>query len=84
MAPFTPDDQQPANSTPQGPDPSVIQVAKPYVFERTVQDCLKASGVPEQKEQLARLQGVAWIDSVRKALQLYGLHLFASISPNYF
>ena len=70
MAPFTPDDHPPVASAPQGPDPSIIQVAKPYVFEKTIESCLKASGVPEQREEMARLQGVAWIDSVRKALQL--------------
>ena len=69
MAPFTPDEQAPS-ATPQGPDPSVIQVAKPYVFEKNVQHYLKSSSVPEQKEDIARLQGVAWIDNVRKALQL--------------
>ncbi|KAL9087283.1 MAG: hypothetical protein Q9159_003703 [Coniocarpon cinnabarinum] len=70
MAPFTPEEQQASNPAPQGPDPSIIQVAKPYIFESTVQRRLRSAGIPEQREDAARLQGVAWIDSVRKALQL--------------
>ena len=70
MAPFTPNEHQASSTAAQGPDPSVIQVAKPYIFEQTIQTCRESLGVPEQKEDLARLQGVAWIDSVRKALQL--------------
>lgn len=53
-----------------GPHPSFIQVAKPYVFEHKVQECMTAIGVSEAKEDNIRLQGIAWIDSVRKAMQL--------------
>ncbi|KAL1305349.1 hypothetical protein AAFC00_002245 [Neodothiora populina] len=53
-----------------GPDPSFIQVANPYIFEQKVQGCLTALGSSEAKEDNIRLQGVLWIDSVRKALQL--------------
>ncbi|KAI9850715.1 MAG: RNA polymerase II C-terminal domain kinase beta subunit [Thelocarpon superellum] len=45
-------------------------VAKPYVFESTVQECMAANGANEVKEDSFRLQGVAWIDNVRRALQL--------------
>ena len=54
-----------------GPHPSYIQTAKPYIFDHKVQECLSAAGVTEAKEDSIRLQGVAWIDSVRKALHLY-------------
>ena len=79
MPPVTPDDQQVSNPTSRGPDPSVIQVAKPYVFEKEIQECLSASDVSEQKENTARLQGVSWIDSVRKALLLQVIHAFVYI-----
>lgn len=53
-----------------GPHPSYIQTAKPYIFDHKVQECLLSAGVTESKEDSVRLQGVAWIDSVRKALHL--------------
>ena len=53
-----------------GPHPSYIQIAQPYVFEQKVQECMTAAGVTEQKEDSIRIQGVAWIDSVRKAMHL--------------
>ena len=53
-----------------GPHPSYIQIAKPYIFDHKIKDCLLAAGVTESKEDSVRLQGVAWIDSVRKALHL--------------
>lgn len=53
------------------PHPSFIQVAKPYVFEHTIQECLAATGVDPQREDDIRISGVTWIDNVRKALRLY-------------
>lgn len=53
------------------PHPSFIQVAKPYIFEQTIQECMTATGVSQLKEDSIRLQGVTWIDNVRKALHLY-------------
>ncbi|KAJ6127396.1 cyclin [Penicillium sp. IBT 18751x] len=50
--------------------PSFIQVAKPYVFEQTIQDCIQAMGVNPMREENLRLQGVSWIDNVRKVLHL--------------
>ncbi|KAL4992999.1 cyclin-like protein [Aspergillus recurvatus] len=50
--------------------PSFIQVAKPYIFEQTIQKCLAAMGVNPLREESLRLQGVSWIDSVRRALNL--------------
>ncbi|EDN03501.1 predicted protein [Histoplasma mississippiense (nom. inval.)] len=55
---------------PAGPHPSYIQVAKPYVFERTVHECIAATGVDQLREDNIRLQGVTWIDNFRKALHL--------------
>jgi CTD kinase subunit beta len=53
------------------PHPSFIQVAKPYVFEHTIQECLAATEVDPQREDNVRISGVTWIDNVRKALHLY-------------
>lgn len=76
MAPATPRDnrneraQNGGGAGGAGPHPSFIQVANPYIFEQKIQDCLTALGSSEAKEDNIRLQGVLWIDSVRKALQL--------------
>lgn len=51
--------------------PSFIQIAKPYIFEQTIQDCFAAMGVNPLREESLRLQGVTWIDNVRRALHLY-------------
>ena len=51
--------------------PSFIQVAKPYIFEQTIQDCIAALGMNPLREESLRLQGVAWLDSVRRVLHLY-------------
>ena len=53
-----------------GPHPSFIQVANPYIFQQQIQSALDALGATEHKEDSIRLQGVHYIDSVRKALQL--------------
>lgn len=53
-----------------GPHPSYIEIAKPYIFEPRIKECLNAAGVSEAKDDSIRLQGVAWIDSVRKAMHL--------------
>lgn len=50
--------------------PSFIQVAKPYIFEQTIQDCIAAMGVNPLREEALRLQGVTWIDNVRRVLHL--------------
>ena len=55
-----------------GPPTSFIQVAKPYIFEQTIQECLKTTGVSQLREDNIRLAGVQYIDNVRKALKLYG------------
>ncbi|OCK82358.1 C-type cyclin [Lepidopterella palustris CBS 459.81] len=53
-----------------GPHPSFIEIAKPYIFEQRVQECLTVIGMTEAKEDAVRLSGVAWIDNVRKSMQL--------------
>ncbi|KAI4808851.1 cyclin, partial [Aureobasidium sp. EXF-8845] len=58
------------NDTNVGPHPSFIQVANPYIFQQQLQSSLNALGATEHKEDSIRLQGVHYIDSVRKALQL--------------
>ena len=55
---------------PVGPHPSYIEIAKPYVFESKIRECLTIAGVSEAKDDSIRLQGVAWIDGVRKAMHL--------------
>lgn len=59
-----------AQSEQPGPQPSFIEVAKPYIFERKLQECIAAIGMNEAKEDNVRLPGVAYIDSVRRAMQL--------------
>jgi CTD kinase subunit beta len=61
------------NPNPPAPPaihPSFIQVANPYIFEQTVQSCIESMGISPTRENSLRLQGVAWIDNVRKALNL--------------
>lgn len=53
-----------------GPVPSHIQVAKPYVFQQAIEGCLKDVGVAQAREDNIRLAGVQWIDNVRRALKL--------------
>ncbi|PKX88224.1 cyclin, partial [Aspergillus novofumigatus IBT 16806] len=69
------DPTQPAGTDPSLPEPpaihpSFIQVAKPYIFEQTIQKCIAAMGVNPLREEALRLQGVTWIDNVRRALYL--------------
>jgi CTD kinase subunit beta len=53
-----------------GPNPSFIQVAKPYIFEHTIQECFDLTGVAPAREDQLRLSGVLWIDNTRKSLRL--------------
>jgi len=62
---------EPAVPDPPPIHPSFIQVAKPYIFEQTIQDCIAAMGVNPLREEALRLQGVTWIDNVRRVLHLY-------------
>ena len=78
MAPVT--DGEIANGR-VGPPTSFIQVAKPYIFEQTIQECLKTTGVSQVREDNIRLAGVQYIDNTRKALKLYDVPLL-SLSAN--
>ncbi|KAF2194278.1 cyclin-like protein [Zopfia rhizophila CBS 207.26] len=53
-----------------GPHPSYIEVAKPYIFDQKLQHYLDTISMTEAKEDVVRLQGVAWIDNVRRFMQL--------------
>ncbi|KAF2750224.1 cyclin-like protein [Sporormia fimetaria CBS 119925] len=53
-----------------GPDPSYVHVAQSYLTQRQIDRCLVALNTKGAREDAARLQGVAWIDSVRRSLQL--------------
>lgn len=53
-----------------GPHPSYIEIAKPYILQSRIQTCLTALQMSDAKEDAVRLQGVAWIDAVRRALSL--------------
>ncbi|KAF1850530.1 cyclin-like protein [Cucurbitaria berberidis CBS 394.84] len=53
-----------------GPHPSYIEVAKPYMMQSRIQKCLLDLNMSDAKEDAVRLQGVAWIDQVRRELQL--------------
>lgn len=68
-----PSDSGSASGLPDAPTihPSFIQVAKPYIFEQTIQDSIHALGVNPMREESLLLQGVSWIDNVRKVLHLY-------------
>lgn len=53
-----------------GPHPSYIEVAKPYILQSRIQKRLSDLNMSDAKEDAVRLQGVAWIDQVRRALSL--------------
>lgn len=54
---------------PSGPVSSSIHIAKPYIFQQSIQQHMRNI---EMKDDLIRLQAVAYIDGIRKALQMYG------------
>jgi CTD kinase subunit beta len=53
-----------------GPHPSYIEIAKPYSLQSSIDRSLKTFHMSEGKDDTVRLQGVTWIDSVRRNLQL--------------
>jgi CTD kinase subunit beta len=57
-------------SPQEGPHPSYIQVAKPFLFHQQIQGQLVAIGTNVSREDMYRLQGIQWISDVRYALQL--------------
>ncbi|KAI6801895.1 hypothetical protein KC363_g8236 [Hortaea werneckii] len=68
---------KPASAPAIGPHPSTIRVAAPYTTQASIEKGLYPGAVDhhdrslaEAKEDAYRLQGVTWIDSVRRSLQL--------------
>lgn len=60
-----------------GPHPSTIRVSASYITQSAVEKRLQPSGLDAQERSIAearedgfRLQGVTWLDNVRRALQL--------------
>ena len=51
-----------------GPPPSEIRVAERYLIEPKIRSLLRENYADEGKEITARLQGVQYIDDVRKRL----------------
>jgi CTD kinase subunit beta len=70
MAPVTSPLERERERERVGPHPSYIEIAKPYILQSRIQKCLRDLSMSDAKEDNARLQGVAWIDQVRRALQL--------------
>ncbi|KAI4288416.1 MAG: hypothetical protein L6R35_002313 [Caloplaca aegaea] len=68
MAPSTA--SEPPDIPNPGPHPSYIQIAKPYIFDSKIQECLLVAGVTETRDDSIRLQAVTWMDSARRALHL--------------
>lgn len=73
-------DPKPASTTTSGaigPHPSTIRVAAPYTTQASIEKRLYSAtldkherSLAEAKEDSYRLQGVTWIDNVRRSLQL--------------
>ncbi|KAI9882681.1 MAG: hypothetical protein M1823_005573 [Watsoniomyces obsoletus] len=57
-------------TTHVGPHTSHVQVATPYIFQDKIDEFFESPRVNPVKEDTFRLQGVTWIDNVRKALRL--------------
>ena len=53
-----------------GPHPSYVEIRKEFITEAKIQEILSAARADQAREDRDRLQGVAWIDNVRKALRL--------------
>ncbi|KAL8825884.1 MAG: hypothetical protein Q9170_007624 [Blastenia crenularia] len=69
MAPS--ESSEPMENPQPGPHPSYIQIAKPYIFESKIQECLLVAGVTETRDDSIRLQAVLWIDSDAAAAALF-------------
>ncbi|EME47104.1 hypothetical protein DOTSEDRAFT_41602 [Dothistroma septosporum NZE10] len=60
-----------------GPHPSTLRVSAPYITQSAVEKRLQPAGldaqersIQEAREDSVRLQGVTWLDQVRRSLQL--------------
>lgn len=60
----------PTNRASNGPMPSHLQVAKPFVFQQAIEGCMHDLGVTQTREDNIRLAGIKWIDDTRRALKL--------------
>lgn len=60
----------PAADTPANRHPSTIEVARSYVSQSALESKLSEINMGDSKDDMLRLQGVAWIDAVRRSLQL--------------
>lgn len=72
---YTPGDMAPpiasgSGTSVAGPHPSYIQVAHPYIFQSQIEELQLTLGVNTAREDASRIQGVQWIQDVRRALQL--------------
>ena len=56
-----------------GPTPGKVVVACSYYTQENLQELLLESRGTEARELSTRLQGVAWLDNIRKALELYAI-----------
>ncbi|MCJ1328388.1 RNA polymerase II C-terminal domain kinase beta subunit [Thelotrema lepadinum] len=65
-----------------GPHPSYVEIRKEFITEAKIQEFLSSARVSAAREDAARLQGVAWIDNVRKALRL-PLKTFGTAAVSY-
>lgn len=53
-----------------GPMPNFVSVAKAYMFQQEIDQCLIVTGVSPAREDNLRLAGVQWIENVRRVLKL--------------
>lgn len=55
---------------PPGQMPNFVSVAKAYMFQQEIDQCLAVTGVSPAREDNLRLAGVQWIENVRRVLKL--------------
>ncbi|KIV97154.1 hypothetical protein PV10_00936 [Exophiala mesophila] len=55
---------------PTGQMPNFVSVAKAYMFQQEIDQCLTITGVSPAREDNLRLAGVQWIENVRRTLKL--------------
>lgn len=59
-----------SSSDRPGPHPSYIEISQPYMMQSSIEAALTERGMSDAREDAVRLQGVMWIDNVRRRLQL--------------
>ena len=71
LPPMAPAPTEPAPvAKKEGPHPSYVQVAKPFICQQKIQSLQIAIGSNPTREDQYRLQGVQYIHDIRTALQL--------------